>query len=566
VRTPPLATRCVKLLAVLLLPARMIAGVRPWRGRVRSRALTVAAASTVLSLGLFAAPVGAVTVSITLTPGVGPPTTKVSVSGGGFSAGEMVAVDFDATKVATATTSSAGTFSTTFTVPKSAVPGSHPVTATGQTSGRSATRSFVVQTDWAKFNFDLANSGYNPYENVIGPSNVSGLKEAWTAATSNAINFAPAVANGVAYVNTEDELYTFSAVGTTGCSGTPKTCKPLWTAAITGDAPSASPAVANGVVYVAGNYTDNNHLYAFSAAGSTGCSGTPKTCKPLWTANTNGYPDSSPAVANGVVYIGSSDGELYGFSADGTTGCSGTPKTCKPVWAGATGQYVDSSPAVVNGVVYVTASKLYAFSAAGTTGCSGTTLKTCKPLWTGTTPGFAVASPAVANGVVYTASNGKFAAFSATGTTGCSGTPKTCKPLWTGTTPAGATVTSPAVANGVVYTGSNPGSLYAFSAAGTTGCSGTPKTCKPLWTGAGSGDIDTSPAVANGVVYVGADNSKLYAFSAAGSTGCSGTPKTCKPLWTGTTNAFDYNDSSPVVANGVVYTGSSDTKLYAFSG
>ncbi len=119
----------------------------------------------------------------------------------------------------------------------------------------------------------------------------------------------------------------------------------------------------------------------------------------------------------------------------------------------------------------------------------------------------------------------------------------------------------------MVYAAEDGGKLYAFSAAGSTNCSGTPpnRSCSPLWTGTSRWGIDSSPAVANGVVYVGAGDSKLYAFSAVGSTGCSGTPKICKPVWTGTTDAFDYNDSSPVVANGVVYVGSSDTKFYAFS-
>jgi hypothetical protein len=129
------------------------------RGRSGSRVLAVAAASVALALGLVAAPVAALTTGITLKPGVGPPTTTVSVTGTGFGASEMVVVDFSATQVATATTSPTGTFSATFTVPKSALPGNHPVTATGQTSGLSATRNFLVRTDWAKFNFDLANSG-----------------------------------------------------------------------------------------------------------------------------------------------------------------------------------------------------------------------------------------------------------------------------------------------------------------------------------------------------------------------------------------------------------------------
>jgi len=113
------------------------------------------------------------------------------------------------------------------------------------------------------------------------------------------------------------------------------------------------------------------------------------------------------------------------------------------------------------------------------------------------------------------------------------------------------------VAGGVAYIGSEDGNLYAFSAAGTTGCSGTPKTCTPLWTAAGASGappLSPAPAVANGVVYAGS-NGQLYAFSAAGTTGCSGTPKTCTPLWATGTSTNGATLSSPVVANGMVYEG-----------
>ncbi len=80
----------------------------------------------------------------------------------------------------------------------------------------------------------------------------------------------------------------------------------------------------------------------------------------------------------------------------------------------------------------------------------------------------------------------------------------------------------------------------------------------PLWTASSTGNwIDSSPEVANGVVYVGSQGHKLYAFKADG---C-GQP-TCSPLWTATTGNWIY--SSPAVANGVVYAGSVDDKLYAF--
>jgi outer membrane protein assembly factor BamB len=84
----------------------------------------------------------------------------------------------------------------------------------------------------------------------------------------------------------------------------------LWTA--TTYAIHSSPAVANGVVYV-GSAAANN-LYAFSAAGSINCSGTPKTCTPLWTEVTDSDFFSSPAVADGLVYVGSADHKLYAFS------------------------------------------------------------------------------------------------------------------------------------------------------------------------------------------------------------------------------------------------------------
>ena len=69
----------------------------------------------------------------------------------------------------------------------------------------------------------------------------------------------------------------------------------------------SSPAVVNGVAYVG---SEDGKLYALDAGGNTNCSGTPKTCAPLWTASTGGTIYSSPTVANGIVYIGSEDESL----------------------------------------------------------------------------------------------------------------------------------------------------------------------------------------------------------------------------------------------------------------
>jgi hypothetical protein len=62
-----------------------------------------------------------------------------------------------------------------------------------------------------------------------------------------------------------------------------------------------------------------------------------------------------------VVYVGSLDQKLYAFDAAGTTSCSGSPKSCTPLWTATTGGQVVSSPAVSHGAVYVGADKLYAF-------------------------------------------------------------------------------------------------------------------------------------------------------------------------------------------------------------
>ena len=72
------------------------------------------------------------------------------------------------------------------------------------------------------------------------------------------------------------------------------------------------PAVANGVVYVGSN---SDKLYALNA--STGAK--------LWAFNTGSSSATTPVVANGVVYVGSSGGSfgknnVYAFDLTGSAG------------------------------------------------------------------------------------------------------------------------------------------------------------------------------------------------------------------------------------------------------
>jgi outer membrane protein assembly factor BamB len=57
----------------------------------------------------------------------------------------------------------------------------------------------------------------------------------------------------------------------------------------------------------------------------------------------SGGSASSPAVVDGVVYVGDANGAVHALNA--ATGAE--------MWSYNTGDIVDSSPAVVNGVVYI---------------------------------------------------------------------------------------------------------------------------------------------------------------------------------------------------------------------
>jgi eukaryotic-like serine/threonine-protein kinase len=118
----------------------------------------------------------------------------------------------------------------------------------------------------------------------------------------------------------------------------------LRSAFATGNTVDSSPAVTNGVVYVG---SDDGNVYALNA--STGAK--------LWSYTTgNAISNSSPAVANGVVYIGSEDNNEYALNA--STGAK--------LWSYYIGAF-SSSPAIVDGVLYIhtggaSGGNVYAFS------------------------------------------------------------------------------------------------------------------------------------------------------------------------------------------------------------
>jgi outer membrane protein assembly factor BamB len=391
--------------------------------------------------------------------------------------------------------------------------------------------------DWTMFRGGAAHTGWNPTEHTLSVSNVGSLEQLWIGPTGNTVSSSPTIAGGIVYV-ASDKVYAFDAAGGTGCSGTPKICTPLWAVPIPGGVSSpvaiyrgvayvnggvflyafdahtgaqlwtvlgqfTAPVVWNGVVYVGtGTQTIGTAtLRAFDAAGVTGCSGSPKQCQPLWTAPTNA-PLEQPAVANGVVYVGSAAGTLYAFDAAGANGCSATPKVCSPLWTAETQSFFlpASAPAVANGFVYVVtaAGRLHAFDAAGVRNCSGSPT-VCGDVWNADVGGSS--GLAVTAGVVF-AGSGPVGVYDARGVTGC--TPQgLCTPLRT--LSVQFPDVSPAVGNGVVYIVGRDGKFTAFDASGAT-CPGTPKVCPALLTVATPYGLSASPAIVNGIVYLGVGN------------------------------------------------------------
>ena len=269
----------------------------------------------------------------------------------------------------------------------------------------------------------------------------------------------------------------------------------------TGDAIVSSPAVADGTVYI-GSY--NSKVYALDAA----------TGHVRWTYTTGGSVGSGPAVAGGTVYVGSDDDKVYALDA----------ATGRVRWAYTTGGWVDSTPAVSGGTVYVGSGLgVYALDAA-----------TGHLRWTSTPGGFSYSAPAVAAGTVYVGS-GDDKVYALDATTG--------HLRWTYATAFGGWIRSgPAVSGGTVYIGTAADDrVYALDAANG----------HLRWTYTTGGWIDSSPAVSGGTVYIGSDDGKVYALDAA----------TGHPRWTYTTEGSF--GSGPAVSGGTVYIGSNNNTVYA---
>jgi outer membrane protein assembly factor BamB len=178
-----------------------------------------------------------------------------------------------------------------------------------------------------------------------------------------------------------------------------------------------------------------------------------------WKFKTNGKIFSSPAVADGIAYFGSSDHSLYAVRiADGTL-----------AWKFRAGQGIASSPAVDNGLVYFGSldGNFYALSA-----------ESGELKWKFATSGER--------------------RFTANGIHGIEPATESMPD------PFDVFLSSPALSGGVVYFGSGDRNVYALDA--TSGAL--------QWKFATGDVVHATPAIADGVVYIGSWDRNLYALDA----------------------------------------------------
>jgi outer membrane protein assembly factor BamB len=271
----------------------------------------------------------------------------------------------------------------------------------------------------------------------------------------------------------------------------------------------SSPAVANGRLIVG---VSNGEILALNST----------TGEKLWSYDTGAGSNSiwgSPAIDSGRVYIGTRDRNLYCLNE--TTGAL--------LWAYLTGDEIDSSPLVSDGEVFFGShdGKLYCLNA-----------NDGALIWNFTIDGGFYSSPAIWNNAVFIGSIATYATdpskfYAINASTGVK--------IWDYDTTELGIDSSPAVDDGKVFFASGMGKVYCLNA--TTGAL--------IWNTPGViSFVRSSPAVANGRVFIGDANSKFYCFNA--STGSS--------IWNLTDIAAVW--SSPAVADGKVFFGTENGKFY----
>ena len=227
----------------------------------------------------------------------------------------------------------------------------------------------------------------------------------------------------------------------------------------------------------------------------------------LWKFKTGGQIHAAPVIANGILYIGSTDGKLYALDA----------KQWGIRWVFDAGDAIRYSATVFGNRVYFSArnNKVYALDA-----------KTGEKLWEFKSKNWMDAPPIVSDNKVYigafpskiyllNAGTGNLEAMRERTVRiqgieyGCAKgvfrpiLPEHNADLWRDYT--GGSESYPVTANGVVYIGARNGQLHAFDAASQA----------EVWTYQLGGSVDAAPAISDGILYAASGDGHIYAFTNA---------------------------------------------------
>jgi outer membrane protein assembly factor BamB len=397
---------------------------------------------------------------ITPAPTIAHPAQTISVSGSGFADGEAVDVYLDTTDTLLLVSSATGTLTGSITIPASATPGPHRITAIGRRSTDAAQNALTVSTAWPQFGFGAAHVGVNPYENTLSTTTAPTLGTLWSLNVGTT-GGTPTVSNNRVYVGTTTGVAAFNTA--TGAT--------IWNKNL-GANFSASPTVVGTTLYV-GDLSGN--FYALN----TGTGAT------IWKVSFSGYFYGSAVVASGIIYVGSYQGSFYALNA--TNGAV--------IWSYALSAGTDSTAALVSGNLYFGGydNNIYCLNAA-----------TGMKAWSYATGGHVESSPAIANGTLYVGSDDD--KVYALGTSGANAGYL----LWSYTT-GSQVYASPTVYNNHIYVGSNDDKLYALNARDGS-----------LYFSFPTNGLVRPAVAANGVVYFTSQDNLAYAITAYGSLLASG--------------------------------------------
>ena len=325
---------------------------------------------------------------------------------------------------------------------------------------------------------------------LAGPVLAGNPYRAWRYDTGGDLRSTPAISGAVAYFGTrEGYLIALDLL----------TRQPKWSFDLGGYPVRASPAIANRTVFIANGFS------VFAIDADTGLQ--------RWKFTMDYAGESSPTVADGVVYVASKENHLYAIDA-----ASG-----EQIWFFKTDGLLFGSPSVTDDQVIIGGDDGDLFAIDREHGHLD---------WKLTLDSGIYSTPALADGRVFVTTKNK---------TTVAVDLKTGDELWS--YPVGGSA-SPAVADGVVYIGSDDGAIYAIDAA-TGGA--------PLWLFATGSTGVRSPIVAGDEV-----------FFASGATVSSLNRETGEVTWQYPVG--DIVTTEPVVLDGFLYIGDKNGYFYAITG